>query len=53
MPNGGKLTLETGMSMLDENYASMNSDVQPGNYVMIAVSDTGDGNSRRHARQGV
>ena len=43
MPNGGKLTLETKNVVLDENYASMNSDVKPGNYVMIAVSDTGLG----------
>ncbi|MBR1210875.1 ATP-binding protein [Bradyrhizobium sp. JYMT SZCCT0180] len=43
MPNGGKLTLETKNIVLDENYASMNSEVNPGNYVMIAVSDTGEG----------
>jgi signal transduction histidine kinase/CheY-like chemotaxis protein len=43
MPNGGKLTLETRNVVLDENYASMNSEAKPGNYVMIAVSDTGDG----------
>jgi PAS domain S-box-containing protein len=43
MPNGGKLVLETGSTYLDENYASANSDVQPGHYALIAVSDTGGG----------
>ncbi len=43
MPNGGKLTLETRNVVLDENYAGMNKEVNPGNYVMIAVSDTGEG----------
>jgi len=43
MPSGGKLTLETRNVVLDENYASMNSEVKAGNYVMIAVSDTGAG----------
>jgi PAS domain S-box-containing protein len=43
MPNGGKLALETSNVFLDESYASMQSEVTPGNYVMIAVSDTGTG----------
>jgi PAS domain S-box-containing protein len=43
MPGSGKLTLETGNVYLDENYAGMHSEVTAGNYVMIAVSDTGSG----------
>jgi CheY-like chemotaxis protein len=43
MPNGGKLVLETSNVVLDHNYARSNSDVRPGNYVLIAVSDTGGG----------
>src|SRR5213592_4906265 len=43
MPDGGKLTLETRNVVLDESYPSMNSEIKPGNYVMVAVSDTGAG----------
>jgi len=43
MPNGGKLMLETGNAVLDHGYAKTNPEVQPGNYVLIAVSDTGGG----------
>ena len=43
MPNGGKLILETGSAYLDEAYAQMHDDVQPGLYALIAVSDTGNG----------
>jgi PAS domain S-box-containing protein len=43
MPAGGKLALETDNVYLDEGYASMHSEVTVGNYVMIAVSDTGSG----------
>jgi PAS domain S-box-containing protein len=43
MPDGGKLILETASVHLDENYASMHSDVRPGRYALIAISDTGTG----------
>jgi signal transduction histidine kinase len=43
MPNGGKLTLETGNVRLDESYAEANPEVSPGAYAMIAVSDNGTG----------
>ena len=43
MPNGGKLALETANVFLDENYAGLHSEVTPGHYVMIAVSDSGTG----------
>ena len=43
MPDGGKLIIETGFVILDDNYARMHSDVRPGRYAMIAVSDTGTG----------
>ena len=43
MPNGGKLTLETGNAFLDEKYASTQAEVVPGQYVMLAVTDTGHG----------
>jgi PAS domain S-box-containing protein len=43
MPGGGKLTLETRNVYLDETYAGMHSEVAAGNYIMVAVSDTGAG----------
>ena len=43
MPYGGKLMLETRDVHLDEAYARVNRDVRPGQYVMVAVSDTGRG----------
>ena len=43
MPDGGKLTIETCNSHLDDAYIRQNIDAVAGQYVMIAVSDTGTG----------
>jgi signal transduction histidine kinase/CheY-like chemotaxis protein len=45
MPQGGKLTLETANVQLDEKYAGEHQPISAGNYVMLAVSDTGLGMS--------
>jgi PAS domain S-box-containing protein len=43
MRGRGKLTIEAGNASLDDNYAARHAEVAAGQYVMIAVSDTGTG----------
>ncbi len=43
MPEGGKLTIETSNVTLDENLARTFAPLEPGDYVMLAISDTGLG----------
>lgn len=43
MPNGGMLTIEAANVILDETYAGQNEEVTPGEYVKVAVTDTGIG----------
>ncbi|HWA15111.1 MAG TPA: PAS domain-containing protein [Gemmatimonadales bacterium] len=51
MPQGGTLTIETGIRQVDEHFANTHPEVAPGRFVVLTVSDTGCGMSeevRRH-----
>jgi PAS domain S-box-containing protein len=43
MDGHGKLTIELGNAHLDDNYARTHAEVTPGQYIMLAVTDTGAG----------
>jgi PAS domain S-box-containing protein len=46
MPNGGKLRIETSNTMLDEDYCRRYTEILPGQFVQITLTDTGEGMSR-------
>src|SRR5215472_649367 len=46
MPSGGKLTIETANTTLDEEYARFHAPLRPGDYVMFSINDTGAGMDR-------
>jgi CheY-like chemotaxis protein len=46
MPAGGKLTIETANTELDDSYVATDTEVIPGQYVAICISDTGSGMSQ-------
>jgi PAS domain S-box-containing protein len=43
MPTGGRLSVRTGVTVLDEAYAATRDGVRPGRYVVLEVGDTGAG----------
>jgi PAS domain S-box-containing protein len=52
MPNGGKLSIELSRDSISDDLAEQHDDIKPGEYVVLAVSDNGEGMSeetRAHA----
>ncbi|MEQ9002684.1 MAG: PAS domain S-box protein [Pseudomonadales bacterium] len=48
MPDGGRLTIETANAWIGEEYVATHPDAEPGQYVLLAVSDTGVGIPSEH-----
>ena len=48
MPGGGNLTIETSNSHLSDEYAAAQADLEPGEYVLLTVTDTGEGIAPEH-----
>ena len=46
MPEGGRLTISAGNIVLDEAFTTLHSDIAPGEYVLVSVTDTGIGMSK-------
>lgn len=47
MPSGGRLTFSTANATLDGDYNCLHPEVKPGEYVLIAIADEGEGMSRQ------
>jgi two-component system, cell cycle sensor histidine kinase and response regulator CckA len=48
MPKGGRLVIETASIRLDDAYVQAHSIVPPGEYILLTVTDSGDGISPEH-----
>ena len=46
MPDGGTITMDTGLVTLDETYTAVQADIEPGQYISLVVSDNGIGMTR-------